>query len=472
MAGDGPNGGPAGGTAILAISTFGLLPVESPLADHKAKFTTATVQACGLQPFTFFSVYLQVGLGVAGDNAKAMADIGTIADEQGKPFLATGDYNSGPAALRDSGFVARAGARTLHTTGPTCITSRSKSIIDFAIASEPLANICSDIRTDLSGHIATHRPVIFRFSRQLAVAQHTQLRLLKKMPPTRPFGPMRQGDQEAWKVPTSALQRVLELAKEGATSHVLSSAFASAYTAFADLAKDEIAKATDTHLLRRGERGLGPQIVQQPITHSWHKEYKTWGSRCRPLRWLLQRTHLARAASAADTEASETLEQLLTEINNEAPEAFAQDPLLGSLLSRVRDLCLAGAEDIAHDQWPEFHRCFRHMADNLADNITTELRRQETEHQLHDGGPLGLMRPSSPEVAVFTSGRSSRSSGGRKQQEGNLVLGPACRPTFCSRRPPASNSCGSPRRVTSTGPSCKSSILSTSTRPRSTPSRS
>jgi Ca2+-binding RTX toxin-like protein len=59
-----------------------------------------------------------------------------------------------------------------------------------------------------------------------------------------------------------------------------------------------------------------------------------------------------------------------------------------------------------------------------------------------------------------------------RQQEGNLVLGPACRPTFCSRRPPASNSCGSPRRVTSTGPSCKSSILSTSTRPRSTPSRS
>ena len=64
----------------------------------------------------------------------------------------------------DSGFTLRAGAVIASPREPTCITKRSRSVIDFFLGSRAIMDLVSSIRVDKSADLATHRPVVLEFT--------------------------------------------------------------------------------------------------------------------------------------------------------------------------------------------------------------------------------------------------------------------------------------------------------------------
>ena len=125
------------------------------------------------RPFAVASLYLQVGVGLNDDNLVALAAVFAIADEWGLPVFAAGDFNMGPAAIKTTSLCSRAGALTLAPKKSTCVTKSSATVIDFAIAHRPLAELLKDVCVDSHSGLATHRPVIFKLCADLNKVRHT-----------------------------------------------------------------------------------------------------------------------------------------------------------------------------------------------------------------------------------------------------------------------------------------------------------
>ena len=136
MAGKGPKGGPAGGTAILAITQLGLTKPRLPHgAQPHPRSTMGVIQPPRYGRMAVFSAYGVSKLGAKGENLEVIASFPTLADSIGLPFLAGGDFNMAPAALRRTGYGKRGQVAIMQTERHTCVTNSwaTATTIDYFV---------------------------------------------------------------------------------------------------------------------------------------------------------------------------------------------------------------------------------------------------------------------------------------------------------------------------------------------------
>ena len=197
----------------------------------------------------------------------------------GGPFSCWGDFNSGPRALIDSGFTLRAGAVTASPREPTCMTKRSRSVIDFFLGSRAFMDLVSSIRVDKNADLVTHR-LVMEFAPEASRLHALMLVKPSRLPCTSPYGPRPMpGD---WGHVKAATKAALHIAREEATKSELGrgspsisrvdGAMSEAYRAFANMAEKELASITGelpAHMGRRASprswyEGRSSQTGRQP----------------------------------------------------------------------------------------------------------------------------------------------------------------------------------------------------------------
>ena len=167
--GKGPNGGPAGGTAVAAIAALGLRRVKGQVAGLD-RLTAGIVRIPQLGDLTIASAYGWTGLGPRGKNLELLSAIPQLAGLTGLPTLVGGDFNLTPGQIAGTKFLKKASLEVLAPDRGTCVTGSWKgaSTIDLFVATAGLATTLSAPQAIKGQKIATHRPV------QMQLAPHNQ----------------------------------------------------------------------------------------------------------------------------------------------------------------------------------------------------------------------------------------------------------------------------------------------------------
>jgi exonuclease III len=343
------NGGKSGGTAIFVNRAFGLdKPVGYDENLVPARLTGGIVEAPGHRPFLLMSVYLQVGVGLGTFNLNILQKCGQVVAEQGLQCIIAGDFNSGPAAVAASGFPLRAGLQIVAPRKvPTCVTSRSASIIDFYLISTQLAQACCEVEVNTETETAPHRPVILNFVPVPIRQTVTKLRMPKRLPRDVPFGPRPQ--PLCWEPQLAAATLALFKAG-GGSDHTAQAALDTSYRIFAEQAEKEILNQTSASPASWPTRGREPRLVQVPMLPTAANR-NTWVSISRPSKWLLQRTRELRAliiklaGDPQDELGMERLEELQQALLFEAPTAVNDMEFLRQHSAEMAELAKATVQD-------------------------------------------------------------------------------------------------------------------------------
>ena len=155
-------GGTSGGVAVIAHEALGLsLPQGSSTgAIVPGRLVAALVEAPDFRPMVCFSAYMAVNQGLSRGNLEILAALGDAATRHAAYFLAGGDWNMGSQMLRYTSFIERTGGAFFDTGGvPTCVTSKSSSVIDFFVGSKELMHVVDKVSVCKSSRMAPHRPV-------------------------------------------------------------------------------------------------------------------------------------------------------------------------------------------------------------------------------------------------------------------------------------------------------------------------
>ena len=385
----GPAGRPSGGVAILVNEQCGLF--VPPASDHvliPGRAAAGMVELPGLSPFMVVAVYFQVGLGLAGTNLDILQGIGECSERWGVPFLAGGDFNSGPRALMDSGFTLRAGAVTASPREPTCITKRSRSVIDFFLGSRAIMDLVSSIRVDKSADLATHRPVILEFTPEASKLHALILVKPSRLPCTSPYGPRPMpGDWGHVKAATKAALHIAreEAAKFGSGRGLPSisrvdGAMSEAYRAFANMAEKELASITGEIPAHMGRRASPPKLVRRQVQPDWKTAFKPWSSQARPYRWLLLRARMCHSIIYEDLPSAATwlcaVQDIIDDIKDEVPLYVSECAEAKGFYDSLVALMSASLADSIGSRWQESRPCAMAAIDEIHSQVDECLNRQ------------------------------------------------------------------------------------------------
>ncbi len=186
---------PSGGTAVLVRSHVGVAVPPGGDVVVRGQVAAAMIETC-MGWMVVYSVYGRCGRELEGENWEMCKSIACHAIGHGLPWVAGGDWNFEPAALRASGWLRRMGADVL--AAPVVATTHSGPkqgrYIDYLVAARavaalgPQATICADAR------IRTHDAVRLRLPE--APRQYTIRRMVRPSPFPKdvPIGPRRLFD--------------------------------------------------------------------------------------------------------------------------------------------------------------------------------------------------------------------------------------------------------------------------------------
>ncbi len=259
--------GTVGGTAILARSFLGLAP---PLAGGSevipARGAAGLVTVPGCRPLTCYSLYLKDGAGMGKVNAEYIAKLGEHVNMQPQHAMSLvgGDMQMAPDTLLASGLPDGLHMQVMAADTPlgTCRSTRSRSNIDYFLASHALVRAVKDIDTEENMGIKPHVPVRLSFHPCI-----TSMRALKiRHPPMIPKAPMigPRLPPPGWDEALRMAEDLVHTARHG-NLHEAEDALTRMYAKWAQLAEDELIKATGAHIPKRGCRTYGPDIVWRSI---------------------------------------------------------------------------------------------------------------------------------------------------------------------------------------------------------------
>ena len=77
----------------------------------------------------------------------------------GRPFIAGGDWNMSPSELHETGWLDLVKGVTCAPIGPTYISGKAESVLDYFAAHESLATTVKSVEASRSGAITKHMPV-------------------------------------------------------------------------------------------------------------------------------------------------------------------------------------------------------------------------------------------------------------------------------------------------------------------------
>ena len=179
------------------------------------------------------SIYLVTGQGLKAENSTLLEEIGKVLKALGRPFIVAGDFQMGPEALKESGWLEAVDAQVFAPRASTCVSSRSAAVIDFYVGSTSIVGLVVGVAT-LSHvtEIRPHKPARIIFEGALKDEWMRVVQRPKAFPTETPYGPAPWSDPSAWEEVRVAFDQVAE----GGDVNV-------AYTRMMDAAEAEVADA-------------------------------------------------------------------------------------------------------------------------------------------------------------------------------------------------------------------------------------
>ena len=387
-------GGHACGTFVAVRDWCGIRFLEeTPCTnDFDTRVTSAIVEIPGLPAIAFHSVYMQVGIGMVGVNLRILAHIGALMTRVVMPWMVMGDWNCTPESLCKTGWLKKTGAAVLATERMTCITSKSASLIDYAVVSSVVAHLVSAPQVDLVQVPNPHRPVVYSMVANLRGLYKLVMLEYQKLPKQLPYGPSPQPLPE-WAGVEAALRHVGDKLHDRCV-HANDRAFDVAYKAFIDVAECEVARRGGVHLLAPGRRSAGPRMVQRPVVPQKAKERQAWVSTSRSARWLRNRLLELRAWLAeAKMEVQQLpkrkmakLADLLQELQEGAPEDIAVNVELREVHQQVIQLVGSTLQDAQGGVLSQIGSEAEAVAEVLVTRVTTEAEAEKLRETLDADG--------------------------------------------------------------------------------------
>ena len=143
----GDNGGLSSGVAILVRQSLGSQalcdsalsgvgcnsPLERPgylpMVIVEGRISAIKIDAFGQAGVVCISLYLKDGIGLIGENWRALLTLAEFLSGVGVPFVIGGDWNSSPECVIESGFCGLIRGRVFAPDGPPYVNKRSESKI-------------------------------------------------------------------------------------------------------------------------------------------------------------------------------------------------------------------------------------------------------------------------------------------------------------------------------------------------------
>ncbi len=271
-AAQGEGGGWRGGVAIFARRHVAIAPPRVGAYELlPARAVAALVEAPGYRPLTAVSVYMEHGQGISEPNLARLEEVGAFLEAQGEhvPFILGGDFQCDPSEVASLGFARRTGSSLVAARDPrgTCRSTTAVTELDFFFVHNSLTAGLSSVRVVEGAGTTPHTPVRLQFHPRLTSARSLVLRRPPPMGTERVFGPLPQPPDWS-EVRAQAAVLLAEARKtDFGIDEGFREAYASLYTAWADLAESEVINATtnDVVVSKVGLRGRQPVLVWRSV---------------------------------------------------------------------------------------------------------------------------------------------------------------------------------------------------------------
>ena len=336
------------------------------------------------------SMYLHSGRGLKLPNLDLMGKVAAVQEQHQRYVIAAGDWQNKPAALASTGLLYRGKLEIVAPTRPTCIMKKSSTTIDYFVVSKAIAPRFAEATVQVTGLIATHRPVLSTVQCQ---SQHFEkkVKMQKKIPPapTSPVGPYNH--RAKWNRAKQALQAACEAAIAATRAKVGKDTKTAvkhahhlhdkAYRSFVDTAEIELSSVFDVPLSTWGQRANNIQVVDVLSKPVQPQQQIRLRSGIEPYRQLLQRGHLYYQHLL------QTISNKPKDIDNRSIEYFAKDfaeeevpdcvsldkvalQLWQQLLTQVQSVVADKTMNALIDSRPLAFHSFRKWEDKLSVNIS------------------------------------------------------------------------------------------------------
>jgi len=262
--------GASGGVAIFVRSWLNLAKppqdaldrAEWPTVLATARIVAGCLTIPGGRSVVLYSVYMQTGIGWNLKNKELMRISGKHAEGHKFETVMAGDWNMTPLQFRAGGCDRVGGFKVLAPEAATCISSTSARTIDFFVVSESLASVEVDLKVREEATTRPHRPVTLEIHEDLSKATVRCFKEYQRLPIERPFGPGLEPLD--WSGVREETSRVAEAAREGQTGPAIKH-LDTAFEAWLGHCELEVSRATDTPLLKPGDRSRGAQLKRVSV---------------------------------------------------------------------------------------------------------------------------------------------------------------------------------------------------------------
>ncbi len=264
----GPGGGASGGVAIFVRKDFGLR--EPSCGSHivvEGRAVLGVMDAPGHRPIALASVYLVDGEGITGTNCAILNRVGKAICAQGAELQVVigGDFQNCPSAVNEHGLPGVIGGKVVaaDTARGTFRGPRGSSVIDFFVISHGLVTALADVHLVEGTGIKGHVPICIRFKPNPVSLQTLVVRQPIKNTVDRVFGPLQPDDD--WSEVREATGTCLRAALGGEPRETVQAKLDAAFEAWAELAKEELARATGTPIHDWVDLGKRPRIAWKSV---------------------------------------------------------------------------------------------------------------------------------------------------------------------------------------------------------------
>ncbi len=267
------SGKPSGGVAILIREglNIGSAAVTVP-SEFEHRMLGQRLEVTGFGTFIALSCYFEVGRRLTETNLGMLAAVAQLQESQQLPVLCGGDFNVPPERITAIDFLGRASMVLCKPDAATHRTKKSKSTIDYFVASQTIAYQIGSVQTLADFPLAPHRPVRLR-SRVTSQDLIPVLFRPAKLPTSRPFGPQRQ--ESDWGEVEAILDEIQTYVVTATPAQQLT-AWDVAYGVVIRHLEAEVCLQTDTPLPGRSIRGQPPRIKWVPRGAAQQQTRKSW----------------------------------------------------------------------------------------------------------------------------------------------------------------------------------------------------
>ena len=138
--------------------------------------------------FIAVSMYLKDTVGLDDDNWQVLIRVGELLAHLGLPFIIGGDFNVGPQALVDSGWIRRIKGQLAVPAEGTCKGKDGYSTIDYFVVSLGLDKALRGVRCDPDEPAKPHRPVTMKVEGRPRSITEMVLHAPRRFPAAVPIG--------------------------------------------------------------------------------------------------------------------------------------------------------------------------------------------------------------------------------------------------------------------------------------------